>query len=250
VRRFKIWLEGDDSLLWLTARHFFQVELEVLEARWTKLGHRPKLFQRKNGDAAEFCGWKIVVNKYGLDEDTAVPDIPRLLSNCFYTTAKEAVNAAKAGDATAFGRTVGPALIARAASIADRVPTVARWLTKMCLEFGDISITDEMFSRDDLFRLGADTMVEVLDPELEWWKDDDPEKILTDIRYGSFCDSVHRQVSNSIAEGGLTREADLAVRHGWVKTTSEWHCFVTNLEMVTCHTPDQLYRKIVPSGMM
>jgi len=248
-RRFKAWLEGDDSLLWLTGRVFTRAELDVLEERWTKLGHRPKLFQRVKGDAAEFCGWKIIVNQHGLDEATAMPDVPRMLCNCFYSTAKDAINAAKHGDPQAFGRAVGPALIARAGSIADRVPSIARWLTRLASELTDKDgkgITDEMFSRDDLFRMNMGDLTELLP---EWWQDDDPEKLL-DTKYGSFCDNVYRQVSNSVATGGLSREADLAVRHGWVKTTSEWFEYVTMLDAISWSTADEVYRRIVPAGMM
>lgn len=248
-RRFMIWLEGDDSLLWLTGRHFTGAELSHLESRWIKLGHRPKLFQRTKGDIAEFCGWKMVVTQNGLDESTAAPDVPRLLANCFYTTSKAAVEAAKAGDKTAFAREVGPALIARAGSIADRVPSVARWLTQRAGELATddgSNITDEMFSRDDMYRLGVADLNELLP---EWWKNDDPEKLL-DTRYGSFCDNVHRQVSNSIASGGLSREADLAVRHGWVRTRAEWFNYVNTLDAVNCTTSDEVYRSIMPAGML
>jgi len=256
-RRFKAWLEGDDSLLWLTGRIFTPGELEALEARWIKLGHRPKLFQRVKDEVAEFCGWKIIVTQYGLDESTATPDVPRMLANCFYTTAKEAVAAAKDGDAVSFARVVGPALIARAGSIADRVPSVARWLTKLAsvLTDGDTGqrnskdgelIADEMFSRDDMYRLGVADLTELLP---EWWKDDDPVKLL-DTRYGSFCDNVYRQVSDSIATDGLSREANLAIRHGWVKTRAEWFNYVNMLEAVGCTTADEVYRSIMPPGMM
>lgn len=248
-RRFKIWLEGDDSLLWLTGRIFTQPELDALEARWTKLGHRPKLFQRVKGDVAEFCGWKIIVNQNGLDEATAMPDVPRMLANCFYTTAKEAVGAARDGDPVQFARVAGPALIARAGSIADRVPSVAHWLTRLASGLTNKDgnpISDEMFSRDDMYRLGVEDLTELLP---EWWKDDAPEKLL-DTRYGSFCDNVYRQVSNSIATGGLSREADLAVRHGWVKTSAEWFNYVNMLSAVDCTTTDEVYRRIMPPGMM
>jgi hypothetical protein len=176
-----------------------------------------------------------------------------MLANCFYTTAKEAVTAAKDGNAVSFVRVVGPALIARAGSIADRVPSIAHWMTKLAsgstsgyyLKDG-IPIADEMFSRDDMYRLGVEDLTELLP---EWWKDDDPVKLL-DTRYGSFSDNVFRQVSNSIATGGLSREADLAVRHGWVKTTAEWFNYVTTLSAVDCTTADEVYRSIVPPGMM
>lgn len=251
-RRFKIWLEGDDSLLWLTGRKFTPPELELLEARWTKLGHRPKLFQRVKGDVAEFCGWKIVVTQHGLDASTAVPDVPRMLANCFLTTAKEAVVAAAEGNSALFARVVGPALIARAGSIADRVPSVAHWLVRLAESLmkrsaeQDGGIADDMFTRDDLFRLGVADLTELLP---EWWKDDDPEKLL-DTRYGSFCDNVYRQVSNSIATGGLSREADLAVRHGWVKTSAEWFEYANTLPAIHCSTADEVYRKVMPPGMM
>jgi len=244
-RRFKIWLEGDDSLLWLTGRPFTKPEIEHLESRWTKLGHRPKLFQRLKGDVAEFCGWKIVVNAHGLDLATAVPDVPRLLSNCFYTTAAEAVAAAREGDANMFGRVVGPALMARAGSIADRVPSIARWLVTIASDLSP-DISNDMFSRDDLFRLGSGSIEELIP---EWWKNDDPERLL-DTRYERFADQIHRQISNTIATGGLRREADLAIRHGWTKTSDEWFEFVTTLESVSHLTTDEAYRRIVPSGMM
>ena len=244
-RRFKIWLEGDDSLLWLTGRTFLPAELAVLSSRWTKLGHRPKLFQRTNGQVAEFCGWKIVVNRYGLDEDTACPDIPRMLENCFYSTAREAIDAAKDGDAIAMGRVVGPALIARAGSIAERVPSIARWLCRIANSLAP-EIADEMFTRDDLFRLGRDDLFELIP---EFWKDDDPEKLL-DIKYGKFSDNVNKQVSTTIATNGLLREVDLATRHGWVRTSAEWYEFVTYLDAVTYQTADDVFRKIVPKGMI
>jgi len=244
-RRFKAWFEGDDSLLWLTGRHFTPCELEVLGARWTQLGHRPKLFMRTQGDIAEFVGWKFFVTPHGIDESTAIPDVPRMLRNVFYSTAKEAVEAAKSGDKVAFGRVVGPALIARAGAIATRVPTVARWLTRLSSEVCD-KITDEMFSRDDQFRMGTDAVHE-LTPE--WWKNDEPEIIL-DKKFGTFIGNVLKDVSGSIAAGGLQREATLAVKHGWVKSTDEWHTFAGLLEAVNLSTSDADYRSIVPPGMM
>lgn len=244
-RRFKIWLEGDDSLLWLTGRTFTKAEVEVLEQRWTKLGHRPKLFLRRRGDVAEFCGWKIVVNANGLDLATAVPDVPRMLASCFYTTAREAVQAAQQGDSNAFGRVVGPALLARAGSIADRVPSVARWLVNIATTLSP-DVTNDMFSRDDMFRMGQGTLEELLP---EWWKNDDPERLL-DQRYEAFADNIVRQISNTVATGGLSREADLATRHGWVKTTTEWFEYVSMLESVTHLTTDQAYRHAMPPGMV
>jgi hypothetical protein len=246
-RRVKKWLEGDDSLLWLTGRHFTTAELEHLAERWTKLGHRPKLFLRRDGDIAEFCGWKICVNKYGLDVETALPDVPRMLKNLGYTTAKEAISAAFDGDKEMFGRVVGPALIARAGSIAQRAPTIARWLVRLSQLLKERSdYTDDTFTREDIFRMGTDDMVELLP---EWWKNDDPE-ILLSRRYESFLDHVLREISNSVASNGCTDEATLAVKHGWVRTTDEWFRFVQALEVCSLDTTDELFRSIVPKGMM
>lgn len=245
-RRFRFWMEGDDSLLWLTGRQFAPGELDELAARWSQLGHRPKLFMRVAGDVAEFTGWKFVVNKYGLDGATAVPDVPRLLKNCFYTTCKEAVVAAREGDALTFGRVVGPALVARAGPLAERVPSIARWLYRMSRELArGTHLDDAMFTRDDMYRLGSGDMVELLP---EWWKNDDPA-MLFDTRYGTFCDNVSRQISNSVASGGIEREATLAVRHGWVKTSCEWFEFVQQLDVVGYETSDTMFRSILPPGM-
>jgi len=244
-RRFKTWLEGDDSMKWLTGRIFTEVEHTALTNRWKQLGMRPKLFIRAAGDQAEFCGWKIMVDDYGLDENTAVPDVPRLLSNCFYTTDKAAIAAANEGDELAFARAVGPALVARAASIADRVPTIAHWLTRVARDMSDAKIADEMFSRDDLFRMGNGDRIELIP---EWWKNDDPE-LLLDTRFGLFVDNVHQRISNTVATGGLGREAELAVRHKWVKTSAEWFAFASALDHVTVYTSDSLYRSVLPPGM-
>jgi hypothetical protein len=221
--------------------------LEHLAERWTKLGHRPKLFLRRDGDIAEFCGWKICVNKYGLDVETALPDVPRMLKNLGYTTAKEAISAAFDGDKEMFGRVVGPALIARAGSIAQRAPTIARWLVRLSQLLKERSdYTDDTFTREDIFRMGTDDMVELLP---EWWKNDDPE-ILLSRRYESFLDHVLREISNSVASNGCTDEATLAVKHGWVRTTDEWFRFVQALEVCSLDTTDELFRSIVPKGMM
>lgn len=246
-RRFRIWLEGDDSMLWLTGRGFTPAEIDELERRWIKLGHRPKLFMRVNGDVAEFCGWKICVCKYGLDEHTAVPDVPRMLKNLGYSTAKEAVAAAIAGDGVAFARVIGPSMLARAGSIAERVPSIARWIVKMAQHLGlRHDLSDEEFTRDDVFKMGTDDMTELLP---EFWKDDDPVKLCC-VRYESFASKIHKEISNSIASGGVRAEAQLAIRHGWVKSESEWCHFVTCLEAVSLGTSDADFRSIIPPGMM
>jgi len=244
-RRYKFWFEGDDSLLWLTGRVFTEAEQEVLRARWVVLGHRPKLWVRTEGDVAEFCGWKVCVTEFGLDATSAVPDLPRMLRNCFYSCDKAAVKACREGDIVALGRSVGPALIARASSIACRVPTVARWLCILAAGF-HATIADESFSREDMYRMGKG--VELGDLLPEWWKDDDPQTML-DQRYESFLDNVNRQVSNCLSCDGLTHETELAIKHGWVKDAEEWRQFADALNAVTLSTTPAEMRLMLPEGM-
>jgi len=244
-RHFHIWCEGDDSLLWLTNFAYTFVQGDELEKRWKQLGHRPKLFLRKDGDEAEFCGWKMVVDKYGLVPRSAMPDVPRLLQNCFYTTAKEAIEAAKSGDELRFARLVAPAVVARASSIADRAPSIASWLLRYVAELGDGKLRAECFTADDIYRMGRDDLMQDLLPER--WKGDDQEKFLDSVRkYGDFIDNVQEAISNSIASGGLAREAELAVEHKWVQTEREWTELVTKLGFVIPGVKESLFREIFP----
>jgi len=266
-RRFKWWFEGDDSLIWLTGPEFTEKQMDELAARWTKLGHRPKLYQRTEGQVAEFCGWKVVVDAHGLDVTTAVPDVPRLLNNCFYTTSKVAIAFAmndiwripnytewyshlddgqkRTAFLAAFGREIAPAIIAKASSIADRVPTIATWLLKCADEVMPKNLGDEVFTRDELFRMPEGHFRELLP---EWWDVDDPDSIL-DQRWENFVDIVRRKVSNSIANDGVALEAKLALKHQWVKSTTGWNTFCEALDHVTLSTSDEDFRAILPKGM-
>jgi len=244
-RHFHIWCEGDDSLLWLTNYAFTFVQGDELERRWKQLGHRPKLFLRTDGDEAEFCGWKMVVDKYGLVPRSAMPDVPRLLQNCFYTTAREAIDAAKSGDELRFARLVAPAVVARASSIAERAPSIASWLLRYVAELGDGKLRAECFTADDIYRMGRDDLMQDLLPER--WKGDDQQKLLDSVRkYGDFIDNVQEAISNSIASGGLAREAELAVEHKWVQTEREWTEIVTKLGLVVPGVKESLFREIFP----
>lgn len=242
-RLFRAFMEGDDSLLWLSGLAYTKEQLAVLHSRWLKLGMLPKLFQRVDGDVAEFVGWKIAVNHFGLDWDTAMPDVPRLLQNAGYSTAKAAVLAAVSGDSKEFGHVVSPAVMARASSIAMRTPSIARWLCDLALEANE-DLEDSRFSRDDLFRMNGD-LQELLP---EWWQNDDPARLLK-VRFLSFADQTNSLISESIATGGACREAELAVRHGWVETEGEWRRFVGMLPAVTRHTSCAEFRAILPAGM-
>lgn len=240
-RLYKAWFEGDDSLLKLSGADFTDVQLKELGLRWTKLGHRPKLFQRVPGDAAEFCGWKMVVTPEGLDYALASPDIPRLFKNVFYSHAKEAVQAAVEGDKEQFAKVVGPALIARAMSIADKFPSVANFL----INYAESQIGANMalcttYTRDDLFRMNVD-----LDDLLpEWWKDDDPTKLMP-TTFGTYVSQARNAVSASIASGGIGDEACLAMQFKFAPTVMTWNDFCLSLNSVTSSTSDDDWRRIL-----
>jgi hypothetical protein len=241
-RDFLVWLEGDDSLLRLGGRSYTELEIKEIAARWTKLGHRPKLFQRKSGDVAEFCGWKAVVDEAGLVPGTEVPDVPRLLGNLFRSTSKEAVAAA---DSEAWRPIVAASLVSRIAGVAFRVPSIAHWAMDIADE---LAVSSEMtFSRDDLVRLGSD----LGDVIPEWWKDDDPVRILDEaVKYGHYADHVRCTISNSVAADGLATEVALAVRHGWVKDEQEWLTYVGNLRAIGLRSSTADIRSITPPGML
>ena len=253
TRHFMIWCEGDDSLLWLTGPKLTSLEMKKLEDRWVQLGHRPKLFLRKDGDEAEFCGWKIMVDEYGLATDTAMPDLPRMLQNCFYTTAQEALAASKAGQPGVFARAVTPGVVARAGSIASRTPSIALWMLRYVADLGDGELFATELSRDDIYRLGRDDLLEEVMPEL--WKGTDPilghaattVKILDRAtKYGDYVSNVETMIANTIAQDGISREAELAVQHGWVRTKEEWNSVMRKLNLFVPGCDEAHFRAIWP----
>lgn len=245
TRHFHIWCEGDDSLVWLTGAVFTKTQLTELEDRWIRLGHRPKLFLRKEGDEAEFCGWKVIVDKYGLVTDTAMPDLPRMMQNCFYTTAKEAILASRLGQANLFAKLVGPGVVARAGSIASKAPSIARWLLDYTAALGDGSLHAEDMKADDLYRLNRNDLLEDVLPER--WKSDDQERILDyAMKFGDFVENVEESISNSIAAQGLDREAELAIQHKWVRTKEEWNDMLLRLQCVVPGSSEAEFRAIFP----
>ena len=224
-RHFQIWCEGDDSLVWLTGLKFTALELKRLEDRWKMLGHRPKLFLREKGDEAEFCGWKVMVDAFRLTVDTAMPDLPRMMQNCFYTTARDAIEASKSGQSHAFARAVTPGIVARAGSIATSVPSIANWMLTYVEALGESDLLAGELSRDDIFRLGRDDLIDEVLPEQWKGTDETLGHYATNVRlldtctkYGDFVMNVKETISNSIAQDGMRREAELAVQHGWVRS--------------------------------
>jgi len=258
-RRFLFWFEGDDSLIWLTGDDFNELEMFVLQERWVRCGMRPKLFLRTNGRSysvadqawtddseAEFCGWKFTTCSTGLARGTACPDMPRLLANCFYSSDKAAIKAAKDGDMNAFAMSVGPALIARASQIATTCPSVAIWLLNLAGSLGDADLHQAHYTRDDIYRLGAEKDLEGLLPE--GWKKVNLNRYC-EISYGSFLDRANVAVHTSLSSGGLAREASLAIAHRWVDNVDEWNTFCDRLPLINLMTTRAEFEEVLPPRM-
>jgi hypothetical protein len=258
-RRFLFWFEGDDSLIWLSGGNFSELELFVMHEKWVRCGMRPKLFMRTNrrsydvaetkwtdDSEAEFCGWKFTTNETGLERGTACPDMPRLLANCFYSSDKSAIKAAQSGDSSAFALAVGPALIARAAQIATTCPSVTTWLLNLAASIGDADLHTAEFTRDDMYKLGAEREMEGLLPE--GWKQVNLNRYC-EISYGSFLDRANVSVSTCLASGGLAREASLAIAHKWVDTADEWNEFLDKLPLINLMTTRAEFEEVLPPRM-
>ncbi|APG78120.1 RNA-dependent RNA polymerase [Beihai weivirus-like virus 12] len=237
VRFVRMMFEGDDSLLTLTGARFTPEQVAQLSARWTKLGHRPKLFVRAPGDQAEFTGYKFLVDEHGLVPDSEVPDLPRLLGNVSYCHNRGAVDAAVKGDEAALHRAVDPGLLSRAYTIARKAPTVARWL------YNQVKSTDLTFSNDDRVRLDDD-LGDVL-PEL-WKGTDGTEKMLEQaISWQTFVERVESEISAGEAAG--FDEAGFAYAHGWCTSTEQWNDFLIALGAITRGTDSVVVGRVLPS---
>jgi hypothetical protein len=155
VRFVKMAYEGDDSVLSFRcpsapSQNMTDEYLASMSARWTKLGHRPKLFWRKPGGVAEFTGWHFAVTDTGLDGKLCAPDLVRNLTNIAYTTNKVAITAALEGNKDKFMRAVAPGIVAKCYPLARVYPQMARLLYR---EFGNYVDTNAELSLDDLHRL-------------------------------------------------------------------------------------------------
>jgi hypothetical protein len=249
-RRIKMKFEGDDSLL-VTTGGFSDDQQQEVATRWERLGHWPKLFFRKERDVAEFTGYKFLVDEFGIVEGSDIPDVPRQLSNGMLTKAKEAVDAYVLGDMRAFAKAVIPSLIARAAPIAKRLPSVARFFMRIADEWADAGhcgVRSLTWTQDDLVRLDAFD-VSML-PEA--WKEETGDwKILQQtLRYEDFVAEVGARISNHLALQGGEGEWGYPVRLGWVRDEEEWNEFMLALDSVHFDTPPESLRYHLPDSML
>jgi hypothetical protein len=216
--------EGDDSILAVTGS-FTQDEIDKLTSRWKALGHRPKLFLRKPGDAAEFCGWKFLVDEYGLKADGFTVDVPRQFRNGHTCIAPEAVDAVVRGNRVKFAKVAVPGMLTRAYTLAETAPSLAQYFLGMAEHFNGGVVTDANFEARELYRLG-----EIAADLPEMWRTDIDNlrnlEDMVDMR------SIIEKIYSAVAVGKLAcaDEAKFAVAHGWVEEEAEYELFVQLLE--------------------
>jgi hypothetical protein len=225
VRWVKMAFEGDDSILSFFAydsrNNMTQGFLDMLDARWRKLGHEPKLFWRKPGgdSPAEFTGWHFVVNEEGLT-DAAAPDLIRNLINMAYTTNAAAIAAARDGDMPGFMRSIAPGVIARLYPLASRYPTLCRTISEQFLGHIDRVMAEDL-TRDEIYSLQ-------LEPEDFGFKESaysaDPDAAIA--RATQRFRPILARFREELAKGNPEQEAKLAVQLGVVKTEDDYGAMV------------------------
>jgi hypothetical protein len=219
-RRVLFCFEGDDSIL-VCSGSFTDDQIAQLSARWTALGHRPKLYLRRAGEAAEFCGWKFLVDGHGLVPGGETVDVPRQFRNGHTCIAPEAVTAVLRGNRKAFAKIAVPGMLTRAYTLADNAPSLAQYFLNMAEYFNGGTVTDANFSSRELYKLG-----ELAADLPEMWRLDEHEfrklEDTADMR------SQIEKVYESVALGKIrcTDEAGFAMAHGWVDNAEEYHTFI------------------------
>jgi len=227
-RMLKMIFEGDDSILSLTGL-LTDDQLQTFKERWEKLGHRPKLFKRKPGDAAEFCGWKFLVGELGIVEGTETPDVPRQFKNGHTTRIKEAISMAVKEDKTGFAACVVPGIMARAYTLAEKTPNLARYFLNLAELINGGKKFLSGFDREALFNVGYEGSVTHECELPEMWKPFDPEKYMKPVlRWRSVVDEVYEAVNSGMALDAHA-EAGFAVKHGWVRQEDEYWRFIDML---------------------
>lgn len=251
TRRILMCFEGDDSILAITGPAITEAQRLVLEERWAKLGHRPKLFVRRPGEAAEFCGYKFIVDEYGLVDGSECPDLPRMMSNAPYTTCRAAVAAAESKDHRTFAKCVVPGILSRAFQLTNKVPTVAKYLVERASEIamrGGVAIRDFEYTSEELHRLEEFESFQL--PEL--WKGEYAAEKMLEVpikRWQTMECKVMAALSAGLANS-CAAEADLCIAHGWVTDQSQWNALCHTLSNVRCGTLNAEFRANLPPAFL
>jgi hypothetical protein len=237
------WFEGDDSLLAILRKNaaaFSDAEMAVLTARWTLLGHRPKLFRRLEGDVVEFVGYKMIAGRDGVDVSTVCVDVPRMLNNIFYSASKDVIRAVTGRNPTEAAKLVAVSLIARAMHVADRFPSIAFWLLGRSEE---LAPHGAVVSREDVMKIDPSRFAGTTP------KFSNPDSLRKQLEF-PHCDIVEACRTRVLAGSHtIVSEVSLATRYGWVASPDEWSTFVSALPAVTCGASRSALADIAPRGM-
>jgi hypothetical protein len=244
VRIVYMAFEGDDSILSLRAVSCVPLSEETLgifHAMWVKLGHRPKLFHRKSGEVAEFCGCKILVDSEGTGlTHTWSPDALRGITNAAYCYNSAAVEAAVDGDKKWLAKAVAPGLIARAHGMSTLFPSIARAFMRVASEM-DPGLDFE-YSVSDRVMLDA----EFGDALPHIWEADrkDIETNIVPMTYEDMKTRTERAINESFVIHGDS-EAYNAVLLGIVKSKEDWSPFLDCMDAWSSGADEGCWRAMI-----
>lgn len=236
--------EGDDQMASVSPP-FTPAEVVVLQERWAQMSFGMKIEIRHKGSQVEFTGWKMLVGDHGPIPGSAVPDIPRQLSNVPYCLSATASAAAKMGDSETLGQIASASLIVCAHSIALKAPSLAAVLLHWSEQWSD----KQLFSHDQLMKLCPEAY-ELVVPE--HWKEYDKvakKQLVSSCRDKSTIrEATVRRITSawSANKDGMDTEAQFAVSHNWCASVEEWTNFLTGLEAVGVESDDAAIRSIAP----
>jgi len=213
----KIKCEGDDSHV-MTTYKFTESEFAEMDARWTRLGHRPKLYLRKPGSVTEFTGYHFLVDEHGIVPGSGCPDVVRTMIASTTTLAKDAVSSANGDDTEKeFSSIASASLLCTAAGFARRLPTLANFYLRVSKEYMDrAGLKHHELTHDQMMRLCPEVK-EDLFPE-RWKEKDATEKILT---VGSKIGDIVHRVECAISQADLEDESHHVAAKG-VCSQEEW----------------------------
>lgn len=240
VRFVRMVFEGDDSILSFYCEDGTRLGecdfLEMCGAAWTRLGHRPKLFHRKQ--VAEFCGYHFCINDFGLTGLYA-PDLRRQLVSAAYCSNKLAVEAALTGDWRKLGMAVGPGLISRAYALAVAYPSIARCFFNLGTAL--LGRQTPVLNWDDIYALELD---EAAPPPVYKYGDEDSELwFLRKVRWEDIITRTDRRINESLVSGfGNLDESAVAVRLRALEDEEDWWHLVAQFEMLSIGLDEQSFQ--------
>jgi len=226
IRWVKMAFEGDDSILSFFARNcnltMTDLFMDMMHDRWVKLGHRPKLFWRKEKSRAEFCGWHFAVLEEGLDR-TCAPDLVRNLINMAYSINAAAVTAAIAGDHDSFMKAVAPGIISRLYPLASKYPTLCDTISQQFVRYTSQVVSTDL-TRDEIYSLQ-------LEPEDFGFKESDYYADMDGAisRAAQRFRPILERYREQLAQGDSVQERKLAVQMSVVRTED---CYSSLIELL------------------